>query len=363
MAIRERTGRAKPWQVYWNNPFTGKRESASFETKAEAEKEDSLIKHRLRFERESFRQDEKETYEKALTLEAVYMMYLKEKQFTQRNLANQLSAFRPILRIIGQVKLDKIDTGLLAEVKDAMLQQTPTPATAHRRLTNLRALINWAAEKGYCDMPRFPKMPSIQYKRFVPPSAEELEAIMRVAPEHIRRVVILGAQCGVRVGSCELFGLSWQDVNLSQGVLRVHGAMKNINAPWREVPIRETLQPLFKDWQEADAVIGMDYLIHYNGKPVKSIKKAWSKALADAGIARHIRPYDLRHAFATELIAAGADIGTVAKLMGHSSPAMLFKHYQYVLDRQKRSAVECLPELVHVPNSMCPKEKAVTELQ
>ncbi|MBQ7584833.1 MAG: tyrosine-type recombinase/integrase [Desulfovibrionaceae bacterium] len=49
---------------------------------------------------------------------------------------------------------------------------------------------------------------------------------------------------------------------------------------------------------------------------------------------RRIRPYDLRHTFATELIAAGTDIGTVAKLMGHSSPTMLLNHYQYTMDVQ-----------------------------
>ena len=92
MAIRKRDGRAKPWQVYWNNPFTGKRETVSFETQEEAEKEDSLVKHRLKFERESFRHENEEGEDKGntITLEAVYMKYLEEKQFTGRNLANQL---------------------------------------------------------------------------------------------------------------------------------------------------------------------------------------------------------------------------------------------------------------------------------
>ncbi len=50
MAIRYRAGRKSPWQVYWNNPHTGKRESESFATEAEAKKEESLVKHRLRFD-------------------------------------------------------------------------------------------------------------------------------------------------------------------------------------------------------------------------------------------------------------------------------------------------------------------------
>ena len=83
--------------------------------------------------------------------------------------------------------------------------------------------------------------------------------------------------------------------------------------------------------------------------------------LGRAGINRRIRPYDLRHAFATELIAQGVDIGTVAKLMGHSSPNMIFQHYQFVLDKQKKAAVDALPNLAYVPSSMCPKKKGPAE--
>ena len=72
--------------------------------------------------------------------------------------------------------------------------------------------------------------------------------------------------------------------------------------------------------------------------------------LLNAGMTRRTRPYDLRSAFATERIAQGVDIGTVAKLMGHSSPNMIYQHYQYVLDKQKIAAVEALPDLAYVSN-------------
>ncbi len=70
---------------------------------------------------------------------------------------------------------------------------------------------------------------------------------------------------------------------------------------------------------------------------------AWKAALRRAGITRHIRPYDLRHAFATEAIRAGADYGTVAVLMGHSSPVMVMRHYQHVCNEQKMEAIEAIP--------------------
>lgn len=92
------------------------------------------------------------------------------------------------------------------------------------------------------------------------------------------------------------------------------------------------------------------------GKKVDSIKKTWAGALHRAGIKRRIRPYDLRHAFATETIATGVDIKTVAQIMG-GDPRMLLEHYQHVADRQKRAAVEALPEIIFTAKNYGTKKK------
>lgn len=72
------------------------------------------------------------------------------------------------------------------------------------------------------------------------------------------------------------------------------------------------------------------------------MRNSWRNALRNAGITRKIRPYDLRHAFATMLIASGTDVGTVAALMGHTTPTMVLTHYQHVLTKQKKLAVSTL---------------------
>ncbi len=64
-------------------------------------------------------------------------------------------------------------------------------------------------------------------------------------------------------------------------------------------------------------------------------------------------PYSLRHKFATDLLAAGTDPGTVAKLMGHTSTDMIFAHYQHVMTKQKIQAIEALPVLnVHTCSNL-----------
>ncbi|MBO4335818.1 MAG: site-specific integrase, partial [Desulfovibrio sp.] len=232
--------------------------------------------------------------------------------------------------------------------------------TVRDHFSLLKAVLRWGASQDLYQPISFPKLPKADYEKFVPPTPLELQKMIENAPPHLQRVIIIGSQLGARVGPCELFQLTWADVDLNQRILRVHGSKKNKNAPWREVPIRGSLVPIFERWQEEDLKAGTQYLISHKGKPTQTIKTAWKKTLQRAGITRRIRPYDLRHAFATEAIAAGVDIGTVARLMGHSSPNMIFQHYQFVMDKQKRAAVEALPEVRYVPKNMCPKREAPT---
>ncbi len=206
------------------------------------------------------------------------------------------------------------------------------------------------------ELPRIPKLPHIEYEHFIPPTQQELALVFVHAPEHVRRVVILGSQMGMRVGPSELFGLMWSDVDLENKVIHLRAAQKNKAEPVRDIPIRQSLVEELKAWQEVDRAKRVASVIHYGGKPVKCIHGAWHRTLLRAGIQRRIRPYDLRHAFVTEAIAAGVDIGTVGKLVGHANLTMILKHYQHVLSSQKRAAVEAIPEPQYVAKNMWQSE-------
>ena len=364
MAIRYRK-KYDSWQVYWKNPFSGKQESRSFPTKEEAEEENSLVLHRLKYEPESFRREEKNSEQEApekKTLEQVYIEYLIEKQFTKKETICHRGNMRLPLSLLGRKPIAEITQADMEDVKLKFLQDTTiSRATVHDRLSCFRTIMYYAVRKGYREQVIFPLIPGAHYQRFVPPSAEELSTLFEAALPHLKRVIVLGAFLGVRVGECELYKLTWEDVDLRQHILRVRGSRKNDDAPWREVPIRDDLVPLFEAWHSEDLASGNTYLVHYRGKPVKGVKGAWSSALKKAGITRYVRPYDLRHAFGTQLVAAGVDIGTVAHLMGHSTPTMLLKHYQYVMDSQKKKAVESLPKLSGMAQRYGARKELTTE--
>ncbi len=346
MAIqyREKYG---TWRVYWKNPYTGRQQSVTCKTEADAKKQNALIAFQLQYEKERFLPEKEQEPKRAdNSLEATFYQFLQERQFGRKALAFQLDGMRTALLLIGRKAIDAITPQDLSKVLQAEIAKGVSGRTVYSRVGIVYTLFRWAYRRGILDsLPRFPERPAYRSEKFVPPSEEELARIIEAAPPHVQRVAIIGAKLGLRVGPCELMQMRWEDVDLDKGVVLVRAAKKNLAEPFREVPIMASLVPLFQAWKEYDAAMGLEYVITYKGKPVSRIKTAWTATLRRAGITRKIRPYDLRHAFATDAIAGGADLGTVAKLMGHSSVQMVVKHYQHVATKQKRQAVESLPEL------------------
>lgn len=370
MAIRIRKNRAAQYQVYWNNPYTGKRESKSFEDHEKALAFDSLIQHRLRFEKESFRSAITQNGNTSTIEDATYL-YLNEKRFSPKDTEKFLSAMTSIFEHIGHIPLSEINANDIERVQKLMRLERSrrhkeitktnnnakahkkskdeipfiSEATVHNRMSKLRTVIRWAAAKGMLDVIPAMKIGAPTYKKFRPPTPEEAEAIYAAAAEHVRRAILLGGTEGLRVGESELFALRWDKVFLNEdddSYLLIDTSRKKKSQPMRAVPIQKDLVPLMRQWRAVDKAHGIAYVISYKGHPIQSIKTAWKAALRRAGITDYFRPYDLRHAFATNLIAAGWDYGTVADLMGNSVQ-IVAKHYQYVSTPQKRRAVSALP--------------------
>jgi hypothetical protein len=59
------------------------------------------------------------------------------------------------------------------------------------------------------------------------------------------------------------------------------------------------------------------WLFSKNGQPIKSIKKGFSSACERAGI-EDLRPYDLRHTFATRLVERNVQTIIISELLGHT---------------------------------------------
>ena len=64
----------------------------------------------------------------------------------------------------------------------------------------------------------------------------------------------------------------------------------------------------------------------------------WYRARKEAGI-DDVRLHDLRHTVASQAVAQGVALSTVARMLGHSDPTMTLR-YAHVSDREVEAAAE-----------------------
>ena len=230
--------------------------------------------------------------------------------------------------------------------------------TINRRVSILHSALRWAVRMEL--LPRDPlaalRLPRAASRRVPPPTPRELRRISKAAAPHLQRVIVIGVYCGPRIGPSELFRLRWQDIDLERCVIRMPNADKGTRDAARELPIRKALLPLLRQWRGEDAAIGASHVIHWRGRQVRTVHKAWHTALRKAGMRRKISPYCLRHAYATYSIANGAPLKNLARLMGHSDASMILKVYQHTLEDQGRKTVEMMPDVLDL--AACSKERS-----
>lgn len=229
--------------------------------------------------------------------------------------------------------------------------------TIHRELSIVKAVLNWAAYKRKPPLIPFNpidkyEMPKRDDEIIVPPTKQERQRIYDAAPSHIKRVIILNYNIGARSGESELFKIRWEHVDFEKEIITIISAKKG-GIKQRRVPISEELRQYLIQWRNEDAarlkvesenVNGA--IIHYYGRPIKRIKKAWKSTLKNAGIGRRLRPYDLRHAFATDLLEAGGDLKTVSEILGHSRPDTTARIYQHTNMEMYRLTMKKLPTAI-----------------
>ena len=135
MAIQKRQGKTGvSWRVYWNNPYTGARQSCSFASQAEAVKHDALVKYQLQYEKERFMPVEPQREKKPDdSLESTFYAFLKERQFSRKGLAFPLDGMKRALVLIGRKSISAITKQDLATVVQAEVSKGVSAKTVHTR--------------------------------------------------------------------------------------------------------------------------------------------------------------------------------------------------------------------------------------
>lgn len=175
-------------------------------------------------------------------------------------------------------------------------------------------------------------------------STEEIGTLIeyhdpKQSPE-IRRAFIFCLYCGLRF--CDVKDLTFANVDYSNKMLRFeqnktkgHSAASGVIIPLSD----EILDLIGKPAEDEDFDSLIFKLPSYE-MCTKSVQR-WVKA---AGINKHITWHCARHSFAVNILNGGANIKTVASLLGHSG----LKHtekYTRAVDSLKLDAINSLPKL------------------
>jgi integrase/recombinase XerC len=135
--------------------------------------------------------------------------------------------------------------------------------------------------------------------------------------------------CGLRIG--ELCGLNLADYDRSEGWLLVRGKRKKE----RQVPLPGQARAAFERYlEERRAAPGeVAAFTNHRGarltdRGARGIVKLYAVALAGDS---SLHPHSLRHAYATHLLSAGADLRAIQELLGHASLSTTQKYTQLSL--------------------------------
>ena len=252
-----------------------------------------------------------------------------------------LKAHFPNARL-SDVNVERIDV-----FKENRISAGVGPATVNRDLAVLRRLLRIAEKKRFIARSPFTEVELLEERKFRKQphilSFEDEEGILTAAEPHIRMLVVLILETGMR-SSQEALGLKWDDVDLDNESIRIRES-KTL-AGVRNLPISARCKGELLRWGERMGPEFSPYVfpnMRTPDRPLKDVRRSWAKALRDAKL-EYFVIYNLRHTFASRLSAAGMSDLFVAQMMGHSTPSIL-QTYAKVVDEYRRRAIHKLESL------------------
>lgn len=212
------------------------------------------------------------------------------------------------------------------------------PVAARRDLETLRAAVNyWGKNVHALDRTPsivLPERPSSRTRSLSRGDVARLLWAARRTP-HLARFILLGFYTGTRSGA--LLDLRWTWVDLGRGVMHRREPGSADSRTKRRPPIklgRRILAHLSRWKREGKkSGVGTDFVIHYNGEPVRKLRRSWATACEKAGV--QASPHDLRRTRATILMSRGLNPETIAQSLGMSVEILRSTYTQYDPDWQK----------------------------
>ncbi len=276
--------------------------------------------------------------------------YLSWSANRKRSHTRDKASFKVLVKIFGGKRLSNI-TSAMIEAYQAERSKVVSERTVDIEVSFLRLLFNRAVRDGKVE-----RNPVAKVKFFNPDNArqrflliDEIERLLKECNSHIRPIVLLALNTGMRQG--EMFNLRWCDLDFPNALIHI---TKSKSGKRRSVPMNAETRELFSRLPRA---IDQEAYVFTSGnrKPVKGIRKAFLNACQRAGI-EDFTPHDLRHTFASHFVMNGRSLFTLQKILGHSTIRMT-ERYAHLSDHHMKESVEGLYCAKKSDTKIAPVEK------
>lgn len=219
-----------------------------------------------------------------------------------------------------------------------LLRRGNKKSTVNRYLQLGGKMLNLAIEEGYLEENVIRKVKLYSEKDNLKErilTEEEEEKLTENCSDILKLIIAFALNTGMR--RAEILGLTRSQVDFKNRRIRVE---KTKSGKVRFIPINEDLFKLLLKLKSENGQSPFVFLNPATKRPFLDMKTPFKRACRMSGI-EGLRFHDLRHTFATRLVAKGVDIETIKELLGHHSIAIT-QRYLHSSDERKRKAVEIL---------------------
>ena len=303
----------KRWYIYYRNEGERKRECVKgAQSRADALKvlqvrvTDSFrVKHGFKSER------------KKISFSDFAEMYLLSyAKVNKRSWKTDEYLLRRLKSTFKGKEIHEVNSLMIENFRSSILSDGAAKSTANRYVALLKVMFNRAIDWNYLD-----SNPAKKVKLFSETenlrerilSFDDEEALIGVASGHLRSMIIVGLNTGMRRN--EILKLKWEQVDFVMMLVKVENTK---SGKPRIIPVNRRLFIELDGLKRKNGISSFVFLNPKTGLPFTDVKKAFHSAVKQAKIGS-LRFHDLRHTFASRLVAAGVDLITVKELLGHHS--------------------------------------------
>jgi integrase len=285
--------------------------------------------------------------------------------------ASTLSGYALALRqhvypALGDRSLGEVTRGDVLALIGRLRTEGCAPASVRNAVTPLRVIFRYSNDHEWTlrnptVRVQVAGLETARRERFPTPS--EVRALLAGLEPQDRALWATAAYAGLRRG--ELMGLRCSDVDLAAGEIHVHQAYqvsaRQMGSPKtasgaRSVPISRALRPALEGQVRRAQAIGCELL--FARGTLAGVNRGAQLPFADRAVARRAHAawraaglvpvglHEMRHAFASALIGAGAVLKVVSALMGHTSIRTTLDIYGHLLPHGRSDAIELLDRLL-----------------